>query len=63
MADRRENTLAHSRNHVTDLSMEGGNLFKIAAKIKTERVWVRGFETGETNKMTVKANSYCSDAR
>ena len=47
MADRWEKTLAHSRNHVTDLSSEGGNLFKMAAKIKSERIWVRGLETGE----------------
>ena len=36
-----------SRNHVTDLSTESGNLFKMAAKIKSERIWVRGLETGE----------------
>ena len=40
-------TLAHSTNHVTDLSTESGNLFKMAAKIKTERIWVRGLETEE----------------
>ena len=27
-----EKTLAHSRNHVTDLSMGSENLFKMAAK-------------------------------
>ena len=32
---------------MTDLSTEGGNLFKMAAKIKSERIWVRGLETGE----------------
>ena len=42
-----ERTLAHSRNHVTDLSTESGNLFKMAAKIKSERIWVQGLETGE----------------
>ena len=42
-----EKTLAHSRNHVTDLSTESGNLFKMAAKIKSERIWVRGLETGK----------------
>ena len=47
MADRREKTLVHSRNHVTNLSTEGGNLFKMAAKIKSERIWVRGLETGK----------------
>ena len=47
MADRREKTLADSRNHVTDFSTEGGNLFKMAAKIKSERIWVRGLVTGE----------------
>ena len=39
--------LAHSRNHVTDLSTESGNLFKMAAKIKSERIWVQGLVTGE----------------
>ena len=47
MAAAGEKTLAHSRNHVTDLSTESGNLFKMAAKIKSERIWVRGLETGE----------------
>ena len=47
MAAEGEKTLAHSRNHVTDLSTESGNLFKMAAKIKSERIWVRGLETGE----------------
>ena len=42
-----EKTLAHSRNYVTDLSTESGNLFKMAAKIKSERIWVGGLETGE----------------
>ena len=52
-----ERTLAHSRNHVTELSTESGNLFKMAAKIKSERIWVQGLETGEkTNKMAAKAN-------
>ena len=26
---------------------ESGNLFKMATKIKSERIWVRGLETGE----------------
>ena len=47
MAAAGEKTLAHSRNHVTDLSAESGNLFKMAAKIKSERIWVRGHETGK----------------
>ena len=47
MAAAGEKTLAHSKNHVTDLSMESGSLFKMAAKIKSERIWVRGLETGE----------------
>ena len=42
-----EKTLAHSRNHVIDLSTESGNLFEMAAKINRERIWVRGLETGE----------------
>ena len=45
MAAAGEKTLAHSRNHVTDLSTESGNLFKMAAKLKSERIWVRGLET------------------
>ena len=47
MAAAGEKTLAHSRKHVTGLSTESGNLFKMAAKIKTERIWVRRLETGE----------------
>ena len=47
MAAAGEKTLAHSRSHVTDLSTESGNLFKMVAKIKSERIWVRGLETGE----------------
>ena len=47
MAAAGEKTLAQSRNHVTDLSTESGNLFKMAAKIKSERIWVRGLETGK----------------
>ena len=38
MAAAGEKSLAHSRNHVTDLSKESGNLFKMAAKIKSERI-------------------------
>ena len=47
MAAPGEETLAHSRNHVTDLSKNSGNLFKMAANIKSERIWVGGLETGE----------------
>ena len=43
---------------MTDSSTDSGNFFKIAAKIKSERIWVQGLETGEkTNKMAAKANS------
>ena len=52
-----EKTLAHSRNHVTDLSTESGNLFKMASKLKSEKIWVRDLETGEKHKMAAKANS------
>ena len=45
MAAAGEKTLAHSRNHVTDLSTESGNLLKMAAKLKSERIWVRGLMT------------------
>ena len=44
MAAAGEKTLTHSRNHVTDLSTESGNLFKMAAKIKSERIRVQGLE-------------------
>ena len=47
MAAPGEKTLAHSRNHVTDLSKDSGNLFKMAANIKSEWIWVGGLETGE----------------
>ena len=36
-----EKTLAHTRNHVTDLSTESENLFKMATKTKSERTWVQ----------------------
>ena len=42
--------LAHSRNHMTDLPTESGNLFKMAAKIKSERIWVRGLEIVENKQ-------------
>ena len=47
MAAAGQRTLTHSSNHVIDLSTKSGNLFKMAAKIKRERIWVRGIETGE----------------
>ena len=34
------------QNHVTDLRTESANLFKMAAKSKSERAWVRDLETG-----------------
>ena len=54
MAAAGEKTLAHSRNHVTDLSTESGNLFKMAAKIKSERIWVPGLEILETGEKQTK---------
>ena len=45
-----EKTLVHSRNHVTDLSTESGNLFKMAGKDKGARIWVRDLETKEKNQ-------------
>ena len=58
MAAAGEKTLAHSRNHVTVLATESGNLFKMAAKLKSERIWVQGLETWwKTNKMAAEANS------
>ena len=47
MAAAGEKTLPHRRNHVTDLSTGSGNLFRMAAKINGDRIWVRGLETGE----------------
>ena len=41
MAAAGEKTLAHTRNHVTNLSTESENLFKMAAKTKSERTWVQ----------------------
>ena len=56
MAAAGEKTLAHSRN-----------LFKIAAKIKSERIWVRGLETGEKQtkwrqRQTRKKLKICKNA-
>ena len=67
MAAAGEKTLAHSRNHVTDSSTDSGNFFKIAAKIKSERIWVRGLETGEKQtkwrqKQTRKKLKICKNA-
>ena len=67
MAAAGEKTLAHSRNHVTDLSTESGNLFKMAAKIKSERIWVQGLETGEKQtkwrqRQTRKKLKICKNA-
>ena len=45
-----EKTLAHSKNQVTDLSTESGNLLKMAAKTKRERIWVQNLETSENKK-------------
>ena len=47
MAAAGEKTPAHSRDHVTDLSTESGNLLKMAVKKKSEKIWPRGLETGE----------------
>ena len=55
MAAAGEKTLAHTRNHVTNLSTESGNLFKMTAKTKSERIWVK-----DQNKQNGgKANSMC----
>ena len=37
-------------NHWNPSGNSSGNLFKMAAKIKFERVWVRGLETGENEQ-------------
>ena len=67
MAAAGEKTLAHSRNHVTDSSTDSGNFFKIAAKIKSERIWVQGLETGEKQtkwrqRQTRKKLKICKNA-
>ena len=48
-----EKTLAHSRNHMTDLSTESGNLFKMAGKDKGARIWVRDLENGGKGELAV----------
>ena len=61
MAAAGEKTLAHSRNHVTDLSTESVNLFKTAAKIKSERIWVRGLRKALDNiDLNQMSNRYVS---
>ena len=40
----------HNKNQVTDLSTESGNLFKMAAKTKSERILVQNLETGQKQK-------------
>ena len=40
----------HSKNQVTDLSTESGNLFKMAAKTKSERILAQNLETGQKQK-------------
>ena len=67
MAAAGEKTLAHSRNHMTDSSTDSGNFFKIAAKIKSERIWVQGLETGEKQtkwrqRQTRKKLKICKNA-
>ena len=67
MAAAGEKTLAHGRNHVTDSSTDSGNFFKIAAKIKSERIWVQGLETGEKQtkwrqRQTRKKLKICKNA-
>ena len=67
MAAAGEKTLAHSRNHVTDSSTDSGIFFKIAAKIKSERIWVQGLETGEKQtkwrqRQTRKKLKICKNA-
>ena len=47
--------------------MESGNLFKMAAKIKTERIWVRGLKAGEKQtkwpqRQTRKKLKICKNA-
>jgi len=53
MAAAGEKTLAHSRNQVTDLSTESGNLFKMAGKDKGAMIWVRDLENGGKGELDV----------
>ena len=51
----------HGKNQVTDLSTETGNLFKMAAKTKSERILVQNLETGQKQKKkAAQENSMCS---
>ena len=55
-----EKTLAHSKNQVTDLSTESGNLLKMAAKTKRERIWVQNLETSEKQKKRRQRRTHCA---
>ena len=50
----------HSKNQVTDLSTESGNLFKMAAKTKSERILVQNLETGQKQKKRRQRRTQCA---
>ena len=63
MAAAGEKTLAHSRNHVTDLSTESGNLFKMAGKDKDARIWVRDLDTGGKQSKWRQRRTRCAHGK
>ena len=63
MAAAGEKTLAHSRNHVTDLSTESGNLFKMVGKDKDARIWVRDLDTGGKQSKWQQRRTRCAHGK
>ena len=63
MAEAGEKTLAHSRNHVTDLSTESGNLFTLASKDKGTTIWVRDLETGGKQSKWRQRRTRCAHGK
>ena len=49
------------KNHVT--GTDSANLFKMAAKINIERIWVQGLETGETETKWRQRQIQCAKER
>lgn len=63
MAEAGEKTLAHSRNHVTDLSTESGNLSTMAGKDKGTTIWVRDLETGGKQSKWRQRRTRCAHGK
>ena len=63
MAAAGEKTLAHSRNHVTDLSTESGNFFKMVGKDKGARIWVGDLETGGKQSKWRQRRTRCAHGK